>query len=533
MSIDILSMPPTMKAGGASGAKNALGIGEGMGATDEREGDAFSTILADVSGAEAGDPAETKAGVQIPDDKLPADKGTSPVTTGEVDETAVTNLLGRQASDFNPVQVQQVQQVAQLQLVAQVREAQVRSGGNLKSDLVKDIPLSSKTHVDKNGVLSETIVGNTPSLAPKLATAPLKEQVAVASRSDQLNLQGKVAQNDEVLVAAINRLAKHEQAPINKVDRASLVNPTQATSVSPGSPLLSKDLQTETSDTSTVLNDLEAPPKAAISPTPGLSMRQTVSRSTKEVSSSLPTEILQKAATDKAQRSTKEVQTQFSATVSEGRSSDTLADSKKVLPREIVSEMQSMEIRAPDPFSALMPGTRWKEQPQARSIFGREVVEAVQSPQSSSLNVTTASATTATVPLQSPTDVYVAEQVSFWISRDVQNAEMKLEGFGSDPVQVNISMNGNEAQVAFRTDELQVRNALENASAHLKEMLQQEGVVLSGVSVGSNGSGSSGNQEDKQRQGVKQTPVIGAQNLQPTQRRDSSQVVGRSLDLFV
>jgi flagellar hook-length control protein FliK len=180
-----------------------------------------------------------------------------------------------------------------------------------------------------------------------------------------------------------------------------------------------------------------------------------------------------------------------------------------------------------------MPGARWKEQSQVRSIFGREVVESVQSPQSSSLNVTTVSTTTAAVPLQSPTDVYVAEQVSYWISRDVQNAEMKLEGFGSDPVQVNISMNGNEAQVAFRTDELQVRNALENASAHLREMLQQEGVVLSGVSVGSNGSGSSGNQEDKKRQGVKQTSVIGAQNLQPTQRRDLSQVVGRSLDLFV
>jgi flagellar hook-length control protein FliK len=281
-----------------------------------------------------------------------------------------------------------------------------------------------------------------------------------------------------------------------------------------------------------VLNDLEAPPKAAISPTPGLSMRQTVSRSTKEVSS-LPTEILQKAATDKAQRSTKEVQTHFSATVSEGRNSDTLADSKKVLPREIVSEMQSIEIRAPDPFSALMPGARWKEQSQVRSIFGREVVESVQSPQSSSLNVTTASATTAAVPLQSPTDVYVAEQVSYWISRDVQNAEMKLEGFGSDPVQVNISMNGNEAQVAFRTDELQVRNALENASAHLREMLEQEGVTLSGVSVGSSGAGESGNQEEKQRHGVKQMSVLAAQALQPAQRRDPSQVAGRSLDLFV
>jgi flagellar hook-length control protein FliK len=129
--------------------------------------------------------------------------------------------------------------------------------------------------------------------------------------------------------------------------------------------------------------------------------------------------------------------------------------------------------------------------------------------------------------------VYVAEQVSYWISRDVQNAEMKLEGLGSDPVQVNISMSGNEAHVVFRTDELQVRNALESASAHLREMLQQEGVTLSGVSVGSSGAGESGNQEEKQRHGVKQMSVLAAQALQPAQRRDPSQVAGRSLDLFV
>jgi flagellar hook-length control protein FliK len=209
-----------------------------------------------------------------------------------------------------------------------------------------------------------------------------------------------------------------------------------------------------------------------------------------------------------------------------------LADSKKALPKEFFSEMQSIEVRAPEPLSAFMPGARWKEQSQVRSIFGREVVETAQSPQSSSLNPATAS-TTAAVPLQSPTDVYVAEQVSYWISRDVQNAEMKLEGLGSDPVQVNISMNGNEAHVVFRTDELQVRNALESASAHLREMLEQEGVTLSGVSVGSSGAGESGNQEDKQRHGVKQMSVLTAQSLQPAQRRDPAQVAGRSLDLFV
>ena len=61
-------------------------------------------------------------------------------------------------------------------------------------------------------------------------------------------------------------------------------------------------------------------------------------------------------------------------------------------------------------------------------------------------------------------------------------AEMKLEGLGDSPVEVSISMNGNQAHVAFRTDEVQARDALENAGVQLKEMLQRDGVVLSGMS---------------------------------------------------
>jgi len=131
------------------------------------------------------------------------------------------------------------------------------------------------------------------------------------------------------------------------------------------------------------------------------------------------------------------------------------------------------------------------------------------------------------------TEVFVAQQVSYWISRDVQKAELKLDGFGSEAVQVNISMNGNEAQVMFRTDDLQTRAVLENASTHLKDMLQREGVVLSGVSVGTNSPGDSDRQDRRPRQGVRQASVGMTQPLQSTMRREPALATGRALDLFV
>lgn len=86
------------------------------------------------------------------------------------------------------------------------------------------------------------------------------------------------------------------------------------------------------------------------------------------------------------------------------------------------------------------------------------------------------------------TTASAGEQVKYWISQDVQNAEMKLDGLGKQPVEVSISMSGNAAHIAFRSDEAQALGALQSAGAQLKDMLQREGLVLSGVSVGMSGS---------------------------------------------
>ncbi len=138
-----------------------------------------------------------------------------------------------------------------------------------------------------------------------------------------------------------------------------------------------------------------------------------------------------------------------------------------------------------------------------------------------------------TVEPPAPTDMYVAEKVAYWISNDVQNAEMKLDGIGTEPVEVSIRMQGNEAHIAFRTDEVLARSALESASVHLKDLLQREGLVLSGVSVGTSGAGDSGDQERRSRQGSRQSVVVSQQPVGGDRIAGASRATRGALDLFV
>lgn len=175
---------------------------------------------------------------------------------------------------------------------------------------------------------------------------------------------------------------------------------------------------------------------------------------------------------------------------------------------------------------------RRDEQTRERSVFRPTVTEngpVTQSYLPSAANVSASNAPDA----QMPVDLYVAEKVAYWVSNDVHNAEMKLDGIGADPVEVSIRMQGNEAHIAFRTDELQARAALENAGVHLKDLLQREGLVLSGVSVGTSDTGGSGEQERRSRQGGRQSVVATVQPVQADRSTASSRIAGGSLDLFV
>jgi flagellar hook-length control protein FliK len=142
----------------------------------------------------------------------------------------------------------------------------------------------------------------------------------------------------------------------------------------------------------------------------------------------------------------------------------------------------------------------------------------------------------AAAPVLAP-EMQVAEQVSYWVSHNVQNAELSLDGLGQSPVQVSISLQGNEAQISFRTDEAAAREVLQNAGAHLKDMLQSEGLVLTGVSVGHSGSGNADGGERRPRQNVRQTAIAPLQSSnadsRPGRRTASMGSAGQAVDLFV
>lgn len=127
----------------------------------------------------------------------------------------------------------------------------------------------------------------------------------------------------------------------------------------------------------------------------------------------------------------------------------------------------------------------------------------------------------------------VADTVSYWVTQGVQNAELKLDGFGGQPVEVSISLKGDEAHIGFRTDQPEIRQILEGAVAHLKDLLTSEGLVLSGVSVGASGQDGKGAQEQRNRPGARQATIATTQAIPTESLQRVNQSTGRAVDLFV
>jgi flagellar hook-length control protein FliK len=221
-----------------------------------------------------------------------------------------------------------------------------------------------------------------------------------------------------------------------------------------------------------------------------------------------------------------------------------------------IAGMMAANNAMPQPVAAEAKFTPWLESSQINSVAteiplttletsAREVLREEHAifksnqsdplPDLQSFQLSGVEATTSVVTPEGavPLETYVAEQVTYWINQDIQNAELKLEGIGIDPVQVNITMQGNEAFVTFTTDEIQAREALENASEQLKDMMLSQGVVLSGVSIGSSGAGDSGAQARNPRQGNKQSMVASVQTPMEENRPKAGRITGSTLDLFV
>jgi flagellar hook-length control protein FliK len=127
----------------------------------------------------------------------------------------------------------------------------------------------------------------------------------------------------------------------------------------------------------------------------------------------------------------------------------------------------------------------------------------------------------------------LAEQVTYWVNQKTQNAEMTLTRDGQ-PVEVLVSLSGNEAHVTFRSDQEHTRQMLDGSMAQLSDMLRDQGLILTGSSVGTSagdGKSSGGNASQERNSRAGQTKVAAAEGGggQPRISQD-----GRSaIDVFV
>lgn len=133
------------------------------------------------------------------------------------------------------------------------------------------------------------------------------------------------------------------------------------------------------------------------------------------------------------------------------------------------------------------------------------------------------------------TEMRVAEQVSYYVGRGAQSAELEIEGVDERPLHVSIDLQGQEARIEFRAEQAQTRQVLQDAMPHLREMLAREGLTLAGMSVGHSGPQGGQEQSGQGRSGGRQARVV-AEVEGPAAATGASRPAlppGRSVDLFV
>lgn len=134
----------------------------------------------------------------------------------------------------------------------------------------------------------------------------------------------------------------------------------------------------------------------------------------------------------------------------------------------------------------------------------------------------------------------VSEQVAFWVHQKTQNAALSIQHEGR-PIQVQVQLQGQEAHVRFAADDEQARQLLADGQAQLRDLLQAQGLSLSGVSVdaggsqgqsntGAEGDGTARAQARVARVSVNAGDTTGAEAVVG---RSAAQVSSKGVDLFV
>jgi flagellar hook-length control protein FliK len=127
----------------------------------------------------------------------------------------------------------------------------------------------------------------------------------------------------------------------------------------------------------------------------------------------------------------------------------------------------------------------------------------------------------------------VADTVSHWASQGVQSASLQLDGFGDEPVEVRISVNGDMAQVDFRTNQPEVRQAIEGAASQLKDLMSGQGLQLTGLSIGTSARGGTPYKDPQPTSDTRKVTLVKSEVVETARVRGANPAVGQSLDLFV
>ena len=99
-------------------------------------------------------------------------------------------------------------------------------------------------------------------------------------------------------------------------------------------------------------------------------------------------------------------------------------------------------------------------------------------------------------------DKAVGQQLALFVSQDVSAAKMRLNPQHLGPMEMQINVDGDKANVSFLSQHTVVREALESSVPRLREMLAESGLNLVNVNIsqqgtsGQRGRGMSGFQQD-------------------------------------
>ena len=89
----------------------------------------------------------------------------------------------------------------------------------------------------------------------------------------------------------------------------------------------------------------------------------------------------------------------------------------------------------------------------------------------------------------------VGERLLWMVKGDQQFAELKITPPNLGPMEVKLTLNNDQASVAFLSNHAAVRDALEAAIPRLREMMSQESLTLVNVDVGSQQQAESGHSD--------------------------------------